>query len=409
VGARDHGIDALRAIAISGVVFGHWLITAIVVRPDGSLATASPVAAIGWLAPATWLFQTLGLFFFVAGYAAGRSSTASRSSTGGRPSTAGQWGRRWGGLLRPVLGFAAAWTLLLTVATVAGVPDDSLRTVARLAVSPLWFIAVLAALSAVTAPVRRIVAAPHGLALLVTGAVAVVAVADAGAGIAVLTTLVAWLVPYALGAALAAGRLRGRRIAWALLLGGLIALPVLIAAGYPNSAVGVPGVGRSNLNPPSLATVALAMAQAGAALLVRERLAHWQRSTVDTVNRAAMRIYLWHQTALISVTIGVLWLIRQPVPALHTAPDGGGWALLRLLWLPVFLAALALGLRLTGRAKSPPRRDFPAVDRDVRPSPTVGLSGCTLSDVSDPDDSLEVIAVRDSDPPSRGRAARQPR
>jgi len=41
---RDRTVDALRALAIAGVILGHWLVTALV--PAGSHAAATGTAAI---------------------------------------------------------------------------------------------------------------------------------------------------------------------------------------------------------------------------------------------------------------------------------------------------------------------------------------------------------------------------
>jgi hypothetical protein len=369
---RDSGIDALRALAFAGVVGGHWMVTAVVAGPDGALRTASPLAAMPWLAPATWALQTLGLFFFVAGYAAARSYE-SRAGSGWR------WlGRRLGTPLRPLAGFAAAWCLLLGVAAVAGAPAGSLRTAAVLAAYPLWFLAVLIGLGAVTGPIRRLVAARGGAAGLVAAGVLVVTASDAGVGVVPVTVAAAWLVPYALGVALAAERLRGRWTAWALLAGGVVALAGLILlAGYPASAVGVPGAGRSNLNPPSLAVVAWALAQCGGALALRRHLARLGATGVSRrVNRSAMGIYLWHQGALLAVTVLMLRLTGAPVGGLHTAPDGPGWLVLRLLWLPVFAVALWAILRAS------PIGAVSRDDRDGEAAHPLSTNGCTLSDVS---------------------------
>ncbi|HYN95561.1 MAG TPA: hypothetical protein VES42_17070, partial [Pilimelia sp.] len=105
-------------------------------------------------------------------------------------------------------------------------------------------------------------------------------------------------------------------------------------------------------------------------------------------------IYLWHQTAMIAVTVLTLRISGGvPMTGLHTAPDLA-WLGARLAWLPIFAGALWLILRLW---RSP---------RVAAPAPT---GGCTLSGVRRPDDREEVIAVQDGDPPSRGRAAaRQP-
>ena len=67
---RDRALDAYRALAIAGVVVGHWLVGALVLRPDGALAITSPLRTIEALAPASWFLQMLGLFFLVGGYAA---------------------------------------------------------------------------------------------------------------------------------------------------------------------------------------------------------------------------------------------------------------------------------------------------------------------------------------------------
>lgn len=132
-----------------------------------------------------------------------------------------------------------------------------------------------------------------------------------------------------------------------LLAGGGAATAALILwCGYPASMVGVPGAPISNLNPPTLAAVAFGLAQCGLALLVREPLARAMRrpsawAKVALVNLSAMTIFLWHQTAMMAVTaLGLL--LPADLPGLHTVPDSAEWIAARLLWLPVFAAALTL-------------------------------------------------------------------
>ena len=152
-----------------------------------------------------------------------------------------------------------------------------------------------------------------------------------------------------------------------LLAAGVVTGAVLVlGAEYPVSAVGVPGETRSNLNPPSLFAVALAVAQIGAFLLVRagcRTRPHRVRRPTDrhaarrdapdrgdaggrtgwlvrAVNRAALPIYLGHQSVLIAVTTGVA-LFSPAAPGLLTPPSGTGWVLHRLAWLPVFAVLLA--------------------------------------------------------------------
>lgn len=381
--SRDRSIDAVRAIAIAGVVLGHWLVTGLVLAPDGGLAQASPLRALPWLTPATWLLQTLGLFFFAAGYAAARSRSRPVSQL-----------RR---LAVPVVGFAALWLVVLLFAAVAGAPETTLRTVAKLVVSPLWFLLPYAVLVALVGPVRWAVRR-CGLAVAVPAVAAVVA-ADAGFGALPVTVVAAWLVPYVLGVALATGRLDGRRTGAALAAGGVAAMAVLVLElGYPASAVGVPGAGESNLYPPSLFTVALATAQVGVALLARPWLNRRPPAgAVTALNRVALPVYLWHQSALVAVAGAAAWLSSgAPLPGLHTAPDGAGWLVMRLAWLPAFAVLLAAACRLAGQ-------HTPA----GRPNVSSGCPRCTMTDGSEPGRPTEVIAVRDSDPPSRGRVDRQ--
>src|SRR5579862_2779258 len=70
---RDRAVDALRALAIAGVIGGHWLVTALVLGQNGGLSDSSPLASMPWLAPLSWIFQTLAVFFLVGGYSAARS------------------------------------------------------------------------------------------------------------------------------------------------------------------------------------------------------------------------------------------------------------------------------------------------------------------------------------------------
>jgi hypothetical protein len=153
-----------------------------------------------------------------------------------------------------------------------------------------------------------------------------------------------WLVPYLLGVAWARGSLRGRRDPALMLAGGATATAALITwAGYPASMVGVNGAAISNLNPPTLAAVTFGIAQCGLALLLRDRLARWMRrplawAVVALANLSAMTLFLWHQTAFI--TVSSAGLLAGRVPGLLTAPTGVAWIAMRIAWLPAFAAVL---------------------------------------------------------------------
>ncbi|MFD0684849.1 acyltransferase family protein [Actinomadura fibrosa] len=362
-------MDALRALAIIGVVLGHWLVTAFVATGPGELRVASPLAGMPELAPISWVFQTLAVFFLVGGYAAGK---------GLRPDE--PWlpllRRRLARLARPLPVLVVAWLPAAEGLRWAGLSDGTVRALAKLVVSPLWFLVVYVALTALTPVIaavwRRLGLA--GAALLV----AATALIDAGrfalgapAWIGWATVLTGWLVPFYLGLAWADGALRSRRAGLVLLAGGATATAALIVfAGYPASMVGVPGAAVSNLSPPTLAAVAFGLAQTGLALLLYGPLTRWTRRprvarAVAGANRSAMHIYLWHQTVLMGVTVGA-FLAAGTLPGLHTAPDRPGWVAARFAWLPLLALVLAAGGAVARLRRSGARTPGPTRTSQVR-------------------------------------------
>ncbi|WP_225838723.1 acyltransferase [Streptomyces sp. NK08204] len=339
--SRDRATDALRAYAILGVVLGHWLVTALVAQ-DGALRTASPLHHVPWLAPVSWLFQTLAVFFLVGGHVA----TRSLASAGARGETYGQWLRaRLTRLLRPVVALLGLWAVVATVLLLVGTPFATVHTLLKLALSPLWFLMVFAALTAATPLLARLNPL-WPLAVVLHVDVLRFGLHLGPSWLAWANVAAGWTVPYTLGAAWTRGELDSRRAAWVLLLGGTAATAALvICAGYPASMVGVPGAPVSNLDPPTLAAVTFGLAQCGLALLLRDRLRRamshppaWAATAL--VNLSAMTVYLWHQTALMATTVATLPAAR--LPGLHTSPDDLTWVAARLVWLPVFALALAV-------------------------------------------------------------------
>ncbi len=353
---RIRVLDGLRALAILGVVFGHWLTGALVAGADGALSIHSPLSTLPWLRPSSWFFQMLGLFFLVGGYSAALS--LGRSRRRGIPDA--QWIRaRFARLTRPVLAGAAILAVALPFATVAGIPAGTLRGWVILFLQPLWFVGVYLIITVLT-PYLLAVDRRFGARAAFAFA-AVVAVVDLarygpwGAGapqwLGYLTALPAWMFTYQLGIAWARGRLR-REHAIALLAGGAVLFALLIGAlDYPWSMVSVPGMDRSNSNPPSLMVPALAAVQAGAACLLRDRLERallrprlW--AAVCALNLSAMTVFCWHQTAL--VVVCVLGARLGDLPGLTDMPADAAWVAARLAWFPVLglaLAAITLLLR----------------------------------------------------------------
>ncbi|MGW3322752.1 acyltransferase family protein [Streptomyces virginiae] len=338
---RDRAVDALRAFAILGVVLGHWLVTALTAH-DGGLSTTSPLAHMPWLAPVSWVFQTLSVFFLVGGHVAARGYASARE----RGLSYGVWaGQRLGRLFRPVAAVLLLWAVVAGGMLIGGAEFDTVRSLVKLVLSPLWFLLVFAALTAATPLVARI---RPLWPLVVVAAVDVWRFGLEGPEwIGWINVAAGWLVPFTLGAAWSRGAFARRGQALLLLGAGVVATAALILwGGYPASMVGVPGAAVSNLNPPTLAAATFGLAQCGLALLVREPLARAMRrprawAKVALVNLSAMTVFLWHQTAMMAVTaLGLL--VSADLPGLHTVPDSVGWIAARLLWLPVFAAALSL-------------------------------------------------------------------
>ena len=341
---RDRAVDALRALAIAGVIGGHWLVTALVTGSSqhGTVVhDNSPLASMPWLAPVSWIFQTLAVFFLVGGY------SAARGYRGGYL----PWLRkRMIRLARPVAALAAVWVPVTAGLLLAGVPATTVHTLLFLVISPLWFLGVYAVLTALTPAgawlVRRFGAWAAAFPAGVVAVTDLVRFGLHGPGwVGWVNVAAGWLVPYLLGVAWAQGSLRGRRVPALMLVGGAAATAALIAwAGYPASMVGVNGARISNLNPPTLAAVAFGIVQCGLALLLRDRLARLMRrplawAAIAMVNLSAMTLFLWHQTAF--VTVSSVGLLIGRVPGLLTAPDGGLWVAERLAWLPVFAIVLS--------------------------------------------------------------------
>ncbi|MFF3611603.1 acyltransferase [Streptomyces sp. NPDC002580] len=338
--SRDRAVDALRAFAVLGVVLGHWLVTALV-ADGGTLRAASPLQHLPRLAPVSWVFQTLAVFFLVGGHGATRSHTSARA----RGATYGRWlGARLSRLFGPVAAVLALWTLVALALLLSGTEVATVRTLVKLALSPLWFLMVFACLTAATPLLTRLnplwpltVVLHVDLLRFGLGGPSWLGWVNLAAG---------WLVPYTLGAAWARGELEHARPGWILFIGGVVATALLVGfAGYPASMVGVPGASVSNLDPPTLAVVTFGLAQCGLALLLRDRLRHAMRrppawAAVALVNLSAMTVFLWHQTAMMAAT--ATGLLAGRLPGLHTVPDGLGWVAARLLWLPVFASMLAV-------------------------------------------------------------------
>lgn len=362
---RDRAIDGLRALALLAVPTGHWLLGGFTLDAGGALHNASPLASFGFFAPLSWVLQMLGIFFLVGGYA----SVLSYRRSAARGESTGRWLRgRVARLGRPVLGVTAVWAALIPVLYAMGVPGTTLRTGSTLVIQPLWFVGIYAVITALTPWCIRAAERLGGWAAApLLGSVAVVDFLRYGPfgdamppWLSLLNLLPGWMFAYQLGVSWGERKL-GRRGAWLLLAGGTVLFAaLLLVLHYPASMVGVPGEARTNSHPPSLLVLALAAAQSGAAILLRERIGKLLRrpalwAPVVVINLSAMTILCWHQTAMLAAAVPGSFL-GDTVPGLTAGPDTWGWIAARGAWLPVFGVLLLLIGRYTRGFEAPWKR-----------------------------------------------------
>ncbi|MFF1398623.1 acyltransferase [Streptomyces sp. NPDC058287] len=347
---RDRAIDGLRALALLAVPMGHWLLGGFSLDGQGALHNASPLSSFGFLAPISWVLQMLGIFFLVGGYASVLSYRRTLEAGG---STSVWLRSRLARLGRPVLGVTAVCAALIPALYALGVPEQTLHTGSTLVIQPLWFVGVYTVITALTPYcVRAARKLGAWAAAPLLGSVAVIdflrygPYADAmPSWLSLLNLLPGWMFAYQLGVCWGEKRI-DRRGAWALLIGGVaLFATLLLAFHYPESMVGVPGEARTNSHPPSLLVLALAAAQSGAAMLLRDRIGRLLRrpalwAPVVVINLSAMTILCWHQTALL--TAAIPGSFAGAIPGLTTSPDSLGWIAARIAWLPVFAGLLVL-------------------------------------------------------------------
>ncbi|MFD4480481.1 acyltransferase [Streptomyces sp. NPDC058471] len=362
---RDRAVDGLRALALLAVPTGHWLLGGFTLDAGGALHNASPLASFGFFAPLSWVLQMLGIFFLVGGYA----SALSYRRAAARGKSTKRWLRgRVARLGRPVLGVTAVWAALIPVLYAMGVPATTLRTGSTLVIQPLWFVGIYAVITALTPwCIKAAERLGAWAAAPLLGSVAVVDFLRYGpfgdampSWLSLLNLLPGWMFAYQLGISWGEKKL-GRRGAWLLLAGGTaLFAALLLVFHYPASMVGVPGEARTNSHPPSLLVLALAAAQSGAAILLRERIGKLLRrpalwAPVVVINLSAMTILCWHQTALLATAVPGS-LLGGTVPGLTEGPDTWGWIAARVAWLPVFGMLLLLIGRFTRGFEAPWKR-----------------------------------------------------
>lgn len=312
---RDRYVDFMRAFSLLVVVVWHAVFTILVWGDDGPRAT-SPLGFFRGVWVLTWLFQVMPLFFFIGGYA--HLAAWSRARDRGDSLGAFVW-RRARALAIPAIALVAVWTAL-AIAIVATFDVAWMGRALFLVVSPLWFLAVYLLLIALLPLTLRLHARFDVLTLVwlagLAGLVDIVRFRNDLEWVGWFNMFLVWAFCHQLGFVYARLVRAPRRVAWSLLWAGLFGLIGMTYTGiYPGSMVGVPGERFSNMAPPTLPMIALAVFQAGVAMLIRpwvlERLETSRRwsSTSEVINRFAMPLYLFHSTG-IATSRGVWHWIR---------------------------------------------------------------------------------------------------
>ncbi|WP_158071893.1 acyltransferase family protein [Kitasatospora sp. CB01950] len=341
---RSGYVDLLRAVAIVLVVVGHWLITALERRSDGSLAAPELMVAVPWTQWLTPLFQIMPVFFLAGGYAAAGSWSACRTEGG----TAAGWIR--GRALRMLLPTGAYLVPALgglLIAAALGTDPALLGMIGWALAMQFWFLPVYLTISALT-PWLYTLYRRWGLRPVAVTAVAAVAVdlvvrgADAewAGRVGWLNYLLVWAVAYQLGFDWKDGGPATRRWFGAVLaLGGAAGYAALVGFGpFPVSLVLVTGEEVSNTNPPSPAMLAWLVAQCGLCLLLAPFAEQALRSArrrrfVEPLGRVSMTLYLWHMVPVLAAGAAFYLTDLAPEPEVGSA---AWWA-----WRPAWILVLA--------------------------------------------------------------------
>jgi peptidoglycan/LPS O-acetylase OafA/YrhL len=353
--SRERYIDLLRALAITAVVLGHWLITVIRYAEDGRLTGHSALEYLPWAYPLTWLVQVMPVFFVVGGYANAASLTSYRRRGGDAVAWLQQ---RSGRLVRPTTALLVVLAGAALSARLLGADPGQVRRAVWVASIPLWFLSAYLVVVLLTPPMWRLhqrfgLAVPLVLVVLVAAgdAARLAGAAAFGNG----NFLFGWLAIHQVGFVWRDGRLpAGPRAGVPLLAGGLVTLLLLTVVGpYPVSMIDIPGQRIKNASPPTVALLATAATQLGLILLLRERAERWLRRTrpwraVVTVNAVILTIFLWHMSAVLLLVGALAAAHLLPTPAAGTA----AWWLWRPPWLIMLIPVLAVLVAIFGRIET---------------------------------------------------------
>lgn len=340
---RNKYVDLLRALSISAVVLGHWIMAAPYLQ-SGVPQMDHLLDIQPWSRWLTWLFQVMPVFFFVGGFSNGVSWDGIQR----RGSTYAAWlESRLRRLLGPVIPLVCFWCVIGAMGFIGGLHSDMIRLGSQIALVPVWFLAIYFVI-VMLVPWTRAAWHRFGYAsVLLPGVLAIVAdwvfINTDHQWLGWFNYFLIWGAVHQLGYAWQAGRLGGLPNSLMLAVVGGVGLVLLTVFGpYPISLVGVPSQEFSNTTPPKLPLLALGITQIGLLLAVekpaRRCLARSRAWTATVlVNGLIMPVFLWHSTVMILLIAGLfLWFPS----ILLTAPGSVEWWSLRPIWVVTYLAIM---------------------------------------------------------------------
>ena len=319
-GGRNHVIDVARACSVLVVVVFHTLLYRIELTDAGP--TLVPWAAPTWLYPLTWVLMIMPLFFVAGGFAHTLTIDRMRREGDSLAHYLASRGRRFVG---PLVVFVSFCAVLFSLAAWAG-PLDAASELSRLLMQLLWFVTVYLGI-VVVAPraVRlhdRFGVWPMLVLAVLAAAVDAWSFATGRWELRNLNMALVWPLVHQFGIAYQRGWWRRGPVwtAWASVVAGAALVAVLVFGfGYPPTSVGFADLPIANIQPPTLAMAALALAQCGVLALVErsgllrsvpERAAE----SLGVLNAVMVSVYLWH-IPCIALAGGVLTLVAIMVPA----------------------------------------------------------------------------------------------
>ncbi|MFP5415745.1 MAG: acyltransferase family protein [Actinomycetes bacterium] len=342
---RNHVIDLARALSVGVVVVFHTLLYQIRVTEEGP--TLVPWAAPPSLYPLSWVLMIMPLFFVAGGFAHTLTVDRMRAEGAPRSQYLASRGRR---LVGPLVVFVSFCAVAASAAAWAGWLAEA-SELSRLLMQLLWFITVYLFITALAPRMVRLHDRYGAWPMLVLAVLA--AAVDAWSfaydrwEVRNLNMVLVWPLVHQFGIAYQRGWWRRGPAwkAWAAVLAGAAGVAFLVfALGYPPSSVGFADLPIANIQPPTLAMAALALAQCGALALV-ERSQVLARpparvvSAVAVLNAVMVSVYLWHIPCIAlagGLLLALVWLLPGTAPVLVSPP------VLALASLAVVSAAVPL-------------------------------------------------------------------